>query len=145
VQAEVSHCTELPNFNENSTFRKPTATRTAKKSPASYGIRRRSRSHVRSVNTTHTINTHLHNESTQTVGSKVLCAGTSVCGLAQVIDVKDTCWPGHSSGGWSLSPTAEIRVRPQGNPRGTDNGHNSVGAGSLRINEHFASVPYTLI
>jgi len=69
---------------------------------------------------------------------------------AQVIAVKDTCWPGHSSGGWSQSSAAEIRVRPQGNPLGMDEGHNSAGTSDLRtlssgINYHFAVVPYTFI
>jgi hypothetical protein len=49
---------------------------------------------------------------------------------AHVIAVKDACWPGHSSDGLSQSPTAEIRVRPQDNPRGIDKGHNSAGTGS---------------
>jgi len=67
---------------------------------------------------------------------------------AQVKAVKDTCWQGQSSGGWSQSPTAEIRVRPQGNPLGIDEGHNSAGTGDLRtlssgINYHFSSVSYT--
>jgi hypothetical protein len=67
-----------------------------------------------------------------------------------VIAVKDICWPRHSSGCGSHSPTAEIRVRPQGNPLGTDEGHKSAGTGDLRtlssvINYHFASVPYTFI